>query len=104
MADSKPGVLERQCIFFQCRRDADPGAPWGMGFCEEHQERAKRVLTRLPVKTPRRQKPAVDRSTCTACGHPYTADNPRYSGRKCRVCKLADVDRYKVRQRKGLSA
>lgn len=99
MADNLFGAAVRLCAFRNCRRDADPKAPWGFGFCPEHDERARNILG---DKTFMDAVPAHDESSygeCSTCQKPFTADNPWYKGRQCRECNMVHARRQTARRR-----
>lgn len=112
MADNEYDSLRiRRCVYGSCRRAADPDAAWGMGFCEEHMEKAESEIERQ-AHEPNRHK-SVDwltfkdltaPDTCK-CGREYTEENPLSSnGKQCRQCVRDTQARYRARRREERDA
>lgn len=95
----------RRCVYGSCGRAAEPDAPWGMGFCEHHLEKAEAEIERQS-RDPNRRK-AVDWLTqrdpnvlnVCKCGRAYTEENPPTNGRQCRLCSREAQARYRERRR-----
>lgn len=99
MADNEPGADVRLCVFRNCRREADPNAPWGFGFCAAHDERARNILGDKTFADALRVQEGASVESCSQCGNKFTEDNPWYRGNRCRECVLAPARQRHKRRR-----